>query len=632
LVRRIISGLFWTYIATVSIQSLGAEEIVIEEDAVGFCSVDGSVMTSVEGYTGSGYADTDIGLGYSVSWSVFAAESGIGALVWRYGNGGSISQRPSRLVINGATARDSVFFPHTGKWTSWQESDTLWVELAAGYNSIRLEALASSGTVNIDYLKVIGAGIEPVVCVPSYVLSVGQNIEDAGTVSYEPVLDYYDEGILVTVTAQPEPGYFFQSWSGDVPGTEAVHAFSMSKSTSAVAIFLPEGTRADPELVGYASVQDDRGTPYLVTGGSLGDTVEAYGIDDLKKYLSSELPLVVTFSGQLVGATEIDISSHKTLLGLGRQAHLRGIGLQINAARNVIIRNVQISHVTPQDAIEINNGSQNIWIDHCELYSDREHGKDYYDGLLDIKNESAFITISWNHFHDHFKTSLISSGDQAVADSVVRVTYHHNLFQNCNSRLPSIRFGTAHIFNNYYLDSETAINARMGACVRIENNYFEGVRKSVQMDFSPVVGNVQLIGNHFGESQYVESPTCELDVPYDYGHVLDAAEDLPALIGGQFPTAVEHNEDLPRDFSLSNYPNPFNARTLIQFSLPVAQEVSLEVFDVLGRKTVTLFKEHWLRAGAHAVTWHAADQATGVYFYRIKTENFIRTRKTVLIK
>ena len=109
MIRRTISGLIWTYVAAVSIPSFGAEEIVIEEDAVGFCSVDGSVMTSVEGYTGSGYADTDIGLGYSVSWSVFATESGTGALVWRYANGGSISLRPGRLVVSGATARDSVF-------------------------------------------------------------------------------------------------------------------------------------------------------------------------------------------------------------------------------------------------------------------------------------------------------------------------------------------------------------------------------------------------------------------------------------------------------------------------------------------------------------------------------------------
>ncbi len=628
----IVSPLAWIYVVCLCISHAAAEEIIIQEDAVGFCSVDGSVMTSVEGYTGTGYADTDIGLGYSVSWSVFAAEAGTGALVWNYGNGGNLSERPGRLVINGATARDSVIFPHTSKWTNWRDLDTVWVELDAGYNSIRLEALESSGLVNIDYLKVIGPGVMPVECVPSYVLSVGQNDERGGTVSYEPVLDYYDEGTLVTVTAQAQPGYFFQSWSGEVPGAEAVHTFAIGKSTSAVAIFLPEGTRADPDLVGYASVQDDRGTPYLVTGGSLGDTVEAHSVDELKAYLGRDEPIVVTFSGQFVGATEIDVRSHKTLLGMGPQAHLKGIGLQINEARNVIVRNVQISHVTPQDAIEINNRSKNIWIDHCELYSDLEHGKDYYDGLLDIKNESAFITISWTHFHDHFKTSLISSGDQAVADSVIRVTYHHNLFQNCSSRLPSIRFGTAHIFNNYYLNSDTAINSRMGACTRIENNYFEGVRKSVQMDFTPVLGNVQLIGNHFGESEYVDSPLCELVVPYPYAHALHEAEELPALIGGQWATAIEEHDAVPKAFSLANYPNPFNAGTQIRFALPAAERVTLEVFDVVGRKVATLLERQPMAAGVHEVAWSADGRATGVYFYRIQAAENVRTRKMILVK
>ena len=177
---------------------------------------------------------------------------------------------------------------------------------------------------------------------------------------------------------------------------------------------------------------------------------------------------------------------------------------------------------------------------------------------------SSFITISRTHFHDHFKTSLISSGDQAVADSVIRVTYHHNVFSNCNSRLPSIRFGKAHLFNNYYLNSDTAINARMGACVRVENNYFEGVRKAVVMDFTPVLGGVQLLGNHFGDSQYVDSPPCALDVPYAYLHALEAAADVPALLVDRAPTAVEERGGTPLHIALDNYPNPFNARTQIQ--------------------------------------------------------------------
>ena len=60
------------------------------------------------------------------------------------------------------------------------------------------------------------------------------------------------------------------------------------------------------------------------------------------------------------------------------------------------------------DAIEITGGAKNIWIDHCELYADLTHGKDYYDGLLDIKNEASFITVSNCNVHDHFKVSLVS--------------------------------------------------------------------------------------------------------------------------------------------------------------------------------------------------------------------------------
>ncbi len=103
--------------------------------------------------------------------------------------------------------------------------------------------------------------------------------------------------------------------------------------------------------------------------------------------------------------------------------------------------------------------SRNIWIDHCELYSDLTHGKDFYDGLLDIKNESSFVTVSWSNIHDHWKASLISSGDEQVGDTVIRATYHHNYFHDCGSRLPSIRFGRAHVFDNYYLNNTT------GSCV-----------------------------------------------------------------------------------------------------------------------------------------------------------------------
>jgi pectate lyase len=99
-------------------------------------------------------------------------------------------------------------------------------------------------------------------------------------------------------------------------------------------------------------------------------------------------------------------------------------------------------------------------------------GKDDYDGLLDIKDASEYITVSWVYFHDSWKTSLV--GNSASDNFDRKITYHHNYFNNCNSRMPSYRYGYGHVFNNYYNNiAETGINCRLGAVLRIEYNYFE---------------------------------------------------------------------------------------------------------------------------------------------------------------
>jgi pectate lyase len=296
----------------------------------------------------------------------------------------------------------------------------------------------------------------------------------------EPVLTYYDEGTVVTMSAEVNPGFFFHSWSGTNSSVANPFSFKVTGNVEVEALFYPEGTVMDTSMVGYATVQDDRGTPCLLTGGAYGETVEAATQAELELYLESEGPRTVTVSGKIEGEGEVNFTSDKTLLGLTDSAYIKGIKMEISEARNIIIRNLKLSHVVRYDEIEITGKSRNIWIDHCELFTDRDHDLDYYDGLLDIKNEASFITISWNEFHDHHKTSLISSGDQCTFDTVIRVTYHHNYFHDCGSRLPSIRFGKAHIFNNYYLNCNDAISTRMGACVRVENNYFENIQGCLQ--------------------------------------------------------------------------------------------------------------------------------------------------------
>ncbi len=89
---------------------------------------------------------------------------------------------------------------------------------------------------------------------------------------------------------------------------------------------------------------------------------------------------------------------------------------------------------------------------------------------------------------------------------------------------------------------------------------------------------------------------------------------------------------LPTDYSLGqNYPNPFNPTTTIEFALPSAGAVKLEVFNVLGQQVVTLV-DGYLSAGTHLVTFDASNEPSGVYFYRLSHSNGIETKKMTLLK
>ncbi len=94
---------------------------------------------------------------------------------------------------------------------------------------------------------------------------------------------------------------------------------------------------------------------------------------------------------------------------------------------------------------------------------------------------------------------------------------------------------------------------------------------------------------------------------------------------------------LPNEFALKqNYPNPFNPSTEISFSLPKASQVTIEVFNVLGKRVATLLSG-FHEAGTSTVTWDAVTDdgqavASGMYFYRLNAGNFTQTRKMVLLK
>ncbi len=99
-----------------------------------------------------------------------------------------------------------------------------------------------------------------------------------------------------------------------------------------------------------------------------------------------------------------------------------------------------------------------------------------------------------------------------------------------------------------------------------------------------------------------------------------------------FVSVDEESYIFPSDYSLSNaYPNPFNPKTVIEYSLSKSAEVSLIVYTLQGEE-VTRLVNGGQNAGSHKVTWDASRTASGVYLYRLRAGEFVQTRKMVLLK
>ena len=97
-------------------------------------------------------------------------------------------------------------------------------------------------------------------------------------------------------------------------------------------------------------------------------------------------------------------------------------------------------------------------------------------------------------------------------------------------------------------------------------------------------------------------------------------------------TGIENSNIVPGQFSLEqNYPNPFNPSTVINFNLIKSVKVSLKVYDILGRQVAELINRQ-LNSGAHSVTFNASGFSSGVYLYKLQTENGSSVKKMLLLK
>ncbi|KAF4444273.1 pectate lyase [Fusarium austroafricanum] len=243
----------------------------------------------------------------------------------------------------------------------------------------------------------------------------------------------------------------------------------------------------DPCNIGYCT--QNGGT----TGGRSASQVTVKTLAELTAAAKADGPSVILVQGSISGAAKVQVTSNKSIIGKSGSS-LTGIGLTINGQKNVIVRNMKISKVeaTYGDAITIQK-STNVWVDHCDISSIRNDDKDFYDGLVDLSHAADFVTISYTYFHDHSKGSLVGHSDKNSAEDVgkLRVTYANNYWSNIKSRGPLLRFGTAHIFNQYYNTMDTGLNSRMNAQALIQSSVFNNVgKKAIFSESSSEVGYV----------------------------------------------------------------------------------------------------------------------------------------------
>jgi pectate lyase len=275
------------------------------------------------------------------------------------------------------------------------------------------------------------------------------------------------------------------------------------------------------------------------TGGGSGSTVTVTTLADLITQARSATVQTVRVSGNFTCSADVTISSNKSIVGVGSGSGLTGCGLKMSSVSNVIVRNMNISKVRAGngngDAIHI-DGATRLWIDHNDLSSDTAHDIDYYDGLLDITHAADYITVSWNKIHDHLKCSLVGHSDNNASEDTghLRITYHHNFFNNCEQRNPRVRFGTVHVLNNYYYNSETftysyGIASTENASVLVEGNYFQGVTDPTHIgEAASGPGYLVARDNHLDNSGVILTNGSVGSMPYPYS--ADSAATVKASV------------------------------------------------------------------------------------------------------
>ena len=300
-------------------------------------------------------------------------------------------------------------------------------------------------------------------------------------------------------------------------------------------------------IFGYAM---ENGT---TTGGYDHPDTQAYRATNFADFKAAceageEYYLVITYDpvgGIATGSGDelISIKPNKTILGVSGSV-LEGAGLMVYGNYNVIIRNMTIGKVLTNSNIIVKEEAHHVWIDHCNLYSDLDHGYDTYDGLMDIGNKATNITCSFNRLHHNPIPNLIGFSAVVPDTGNLKTTLYCNWYHDTYERNPSALWGQMHLLNNFMQNIQApsggyAIACHCGCQLRLENNSMENVFNPYRDNFDPTP-EAPIPGENSGWSStklvscgdiFMAGNTNSLyRPPYEYANYILPVDDVKTIV------------------------------------------------------------------------------------------------------
>jgi pectate lyase len=326
-----------------------------------------------------------------------------------------------------------------------------------------------------------------------------------------------------------------------MPSTGGASATGGTQRSGIEGCSLPSFIDTQSSPIGWAS--QGSGT----TGGGEVAPILVTTLADLSNVVKGVNAAVVYVKGNLAQGT-LTIGSNKTIIGCSEGGTING-HVQLSGSKNVIVRNLHITgyNCAPPD-VDVSNGgvcqygedtitaqatSTNLWFDHDAI-------SDGSDGNLDISHASDYITVSYTKFFystqrndpndtgaaGHRYSSLKGHSDSNASEDTghLNITFHHDWWSTyAMQRMPRVRFGKVHLFNNLWTAAGNAfcIGVGVGANVLNEYNAFIGVKTVIDTtgysDASSVAKSLNnLYSNLSGNPVADLSPSSVFVPPYAY--------------------------------------------------------------------------------------------------------------------